>query len=327
VRTAVAFGLACLYWVHEAPNMRDQIWFFGRACRNIRDQHVVAGKILARIGAKRVLVGDAGALIYASDRPGLDLIGLGGYHDYPFARAGVHGLGAALELVERMPRDDRPDTMAIYPSWWGDLPGIFGRELTEVVVTGNVICGGQEKVLYRADWRAFDGSAVPSTLGPRERVADDLDVADLMSERAHDYVFPHPSMGFVSFRVLPDERRGGRDLFDAGRDIPPGQVERARVRAPKGAGRLVVRTVAGPRPITIEVSAGDRVLGRIEQGPGDGWSEPSLPLPADLPESFELRLRPIGDGWTSFHAWIVEASAGGAPGEPSSSRTAARPRP
>ena len=73
--------------------MRDQIWFFGRASRNIRDQHIVAGRMLKEMDAGRVLVGDAGALLYASDRPGIDLIGLGGYHDLPFARAGVHGLG------------------------------------------------------------------------------------------------------------------------------------------------------------------------------------------------------------------------------------------
>jgi hypothetical protein len=307
LRASAAVGLAALYWVHQAPNVRDQIWFFGRASRNILDQHVVAGGILARIGPKRVLVGDAGALMYASDRPGLDLIGLGGYHDLPFARAGVHGLGASLELIERLPRDERPDVMAIYPSWWGDLPGIFGRRLTGVVVTGNVICGGQEKVLYRADWSALDGSGRPASLVRGERIVDELDVADLVNERAHGYVFPHPGMGFATFRVLPD--RAGRDLFDGGRDIPQGQVETARVQAPRGQGKLVVRAVAGPRPVSIEVSADDRVLGHLEVPRGEGWVEPTLTLPSDLPDGFELRLRPVNAGWTSFHAWIVETTS------------------
>ena len=36
---------------HQAPNMRDQIWFFGRASRNIRDQHIIAGRVLGRDSA------------------------------------------------------------------------------------------------------------------------------------------------------------------------------------------------------------------------------------------------------------------------------------
>ncbi|HHH31781.1 MAG TPA: hypothetical protein ENK57_25995, partial [Polyangiaceae bacterium] len=146
-RVALVLGLGALYWYGQAPRMRDQIWFFGRACRNILDQHVTAGLILKQMKVRRVLVGDAGALTYASDRPGLDLIGLGGYHHYPFARSTVHGLGASLELIERLPFGDRPDVMAIYPSWWGDLPTLFGHFLMAVPVHGNVICGGAEKAL------------------------------------------------------------------------------------------------------------------------------------------------------------------------------------
>src|SRR5262249_55504656 len=58
----------------QIAKMRDQKWFFGRACRNTRDQHVRAGAVLARLHPRRVLVGDAGALVYASNRPGLDII-------------------------------------------------------------------------------------------------------------------------------------------------------------------------------------------------------------------------------------------------------------
>ena len=93
--------------------------------RNIRDQHLIARASSSReLKPQRVLVGDAGALLYASDRPGLDIIGLGGYHELPFARAGVHGLAATLELIERIPTRDRPDVLAIFPTWWGVLPDV-----------------------------------------------------------------------------------------------------------------------------------------------------------------------------------------------------------
>jgi hypothetical protein len=308
LRVAAALGIAVVFWVHQLPQMRDQIWFFGRASRNIRDQHLVAGKHLAELRARRVLVGDAGALMYSSDLPGLDLIGLGGYHDLPFARAGVHGLGASLELIERIPAAERPDVMAIYPSWWGDLPTLFGRRIDEVTVYGNVICGGAEKVIYKADWSALDRGGKPRVIRPGERIVDELDVADLVSEKEHRYTFPRPAMGFVDFRVLGDVIDPRRDLFDAGRVIPPGQVETARVRAPRGGGRLVVRTVVGHK-VGVEVRVDGRAIGTLPLAPSKGWIEPAIDLPAGLPAQIDLTLAPIGGDWLDCHVWILESDA------------------
>jgi hypothetical protein len=307
-RVLCALGLAGLYWHFQLPNMRDQIWFFGRASRNILDQHVKAGKILIELAPRRVLVGDAGALLYASDLPGLDIIGLGGYHEYPFARAGVHGLGSSLELIERMRPDERPDLMAIYPSWWGDLPTLFGHRITSVRVIGNVICGDAEKVIYRADWKTLDGSGLPHTLRPNERVVDELDVADLISEKAHRYAHPSPSMGFVDFRVLADPKEPSRDLFEAGRVIPTGQRETAQLAAPARRGRLIVRTVVGRRA-KIEVSGNGRILGTIPIEPTKRWVEASLELPPGLPARFELGLVPVEGEWLDGHVWVVEEEA------------------
>jgi hypothetical protein len=305
LRALAALAIVAVYWTHQIPNMRDQIWFFGRASRNIRDQHVVAGKVLAELHPRRVLVGDAGALMYASDRAGLDIIGLGGYHDLPFARAGVHGLGASLELIERMTPEERPDMMAIYPSWWGDLPTLFGQRLTEVPVVGNVICGGAEKVIYRADWSAFDTTPAPRTMRSSELLVDELDVADLVSEKAHRYEFPHPAMGFVDFRVLAEPVQTTRDLFDAGRVIPPGQSEIAVMRAPRAGGRLVLRSAVTHRTV-VEVHVAGNAIGRVTLDPAPGWSEASLDLPTGLPAYFQLQLTPIDRDWFDCHAWILE---------------------
>ena len=312
VRVALGAALAALFWVHQLPRMRDQIWFFGRASRNIRDQHLVAGAVLKEMGARRILVGDAGGVIYAADRPGLDIIGLGGYRDLPFARAGVHGLGASLELIERIPPADRPDVMAIYPTWWGDLPAIFGRRLLGVPVVGNVICGGAEKVIYRADWTPLEDRALPLDRRPGERVVDELDVADLVSEKQHRYEFPRPQAGFVGFSVLPDPRTRGRDLFDAGRVIPVGRSETAQVRVPRGPGRLVARTTMA-RPVTVEVRAGDQRLGELRFQGGRGWEEASVALPEGLPERVALTLTPTASesgAWTNHHVWILEQDRG-----------------
>ncbi|WP_437814570.1 hypothetical protein [Sorangium sp. So ce1078] len=309
LRVALALSLAALFWAHQLPRMRDQIWFFGRASRNIRDQHLVAGKVLAQLDVRRVLVGDAGALLYASDRPGLDLIGLGGYHDLPFARAGVHGLGASLELIERIPAEERPDALAIYPTWWGELPAIFGKRIVGIPVVGNVICGGAEKVIYQADWSPLAHGEPPASMRAGEQVVDELDVADLVSEREHGYTFPRPQAGFVSFSVLPEPRGSGRDRFDAGRVIPGGKSETARLRAPRvGPGRLVVRTAA-TRPAVIRATADGRELGHLAVRESDGWTEASIDLPEGLPETFTLTLTPVEGEWVDHHVWVLERAA------------------
>lgn len=310
-RAGVAVAIAAVYWLFQLPNMRDQIWFFGRASRNIRDQHITAGRFLAELEPARILVGDAGALLYASDRPGLDIIGLGGYHDYPFARANVHGLGATVELIERMPPEERPDWMAIYPSWWGDLPILFGRAAWGFRVEGNVICGGAEKVLYRADWSALERSGRPRSLRPDERVHDELDVADLVSERAHDYVFPRPSMGFIQLRVLADPDAPREGLFDAGRIIPNGQIEHARLRMPTLGGRLIARSAATTESVVDVVVDGRRLGALVIEPEADGWLEASLDLPPGLPPEALVTLQPVEGEWTNHHVWVVTTEGGG----------------
>ncbi len=305
-RLGVAALAIALFWKHQAPNFRDQVWFFARASRNILDQHVTAGKALAKMDPppRRILVGDAGALMYASDLPGLDIIGLGGYHDYPFARAGRFGLGSTLELIERMPQSERPDVMAIYPTWWGDLPILFGKYLGEFPVYGNVICGGASKVIYKAKWGALDRTGHPRSVSPGEAVVSEVDVADLMSEREQSYTFPHPSAGWVVWHVLADPEDPRDDLFDAGRILHKGERETARIALPRGGGRLIARTAATSKA-WVRVLVDDKEVGKLEVKPSDGWAEPSIILPAGLPAEATLTLEPIEGEWTDYHVWVV----------------------
>ena len=304
LRVAAALALVAAYWSGQSGRFRDQVWFFGRACRNILDQHVSAGLLLKQLKVKRVLVGDAGALTYASDRPGLDLIGLGGFHAYPFARATVHGLGASLELIERIPVADRPDYMAIYPHWWEDLPTYFGDYLTSVPVRGNVICGGAAKVLYRADWRALDRRGSPRNLVAGERIIDELDVADLISERNHGYA-TLPTTGYIRQRVLADPADPQADLFDAGRIVPGGHAERATLLSPPGGGRLVVR-VAPEKTMRVEVAVDGKRVGELVGEPKIGtWQELDLPLPTMVDSHFELTLTVLEGTSVHYHAWVL----------------------
>ncbi len=307
LRLIGAGALTVLFAVHQAPRMRDQIWFFGRASRNIRDQHTIAGRTLQQMTPRpsRILVGDAGALIYASDMPGLDLIGLGGYHDLPFARASVHGLGATLELIERIVPAERPDVFAIYPSWWGDLPTWFGRRLTEIPVRGNVICGGSEKVIYRADWHALGSGDKPRTMRPEEMVADELDVADLVNEHEHDYEFPHPRAGYVDARVLPDPSDPRRDMFDAGRRIPAGSSERFRLKLTEGKRARLIARAAPEHDGDVRVIVDGEPVGAWHFSRGEGWQEAAVELP-EARASHRVTLTAEGAEWVDHHVWAVQ---------------------
>ncbi len=311
VRAALV-SLALLFaWDHQIPKMRDQKWFFGRASRNIRDQHLALGHYLGELQPRRVLVGDAGAILYESGRPGLDIIGLGGFRGLPFARAGVHGLPASLELIERLKPADRPDVLAIFPTWFGALPAWFASDvLKRFPVEGNVICGGYEHVVYRADWHLLGTGdrilRVPEgDLGVRAHV----DVADLVSEGQSKYTFQRPSNGFTEMRVLPDPNDARRDIFDAGRRIKVGKAEgwTARGLSLGKAVHLVVRAV--PESTTrVSVRVDDVNAGDVTIVPGLAWSEVVLEIPADrVRPSLRITLTNEGPGdFVDVHEWVTQ---------------------
>jgi hypothetical protein len=316
IRLFGTFALLGLFQLHQAPNMRGQKWFFGRACRNILDQHITAGRFLDTIGARRVLVGDAGALIYASGRKGLDIIGLGGYRSLPFARAGLMGLSSTIELMEHVPPQDRPDVLAIYPSWWGILPTWFGGPVIgRFPAEGNVICGGYEDVLYRADWQLLGTGEAPRVLKqiaaahPGVAVRDQVDVADLLSEADHDYRFDAPASGFTDMKILPDPVDDTSDMLDGGRIVRAGNRERMRI------GKLLARRPAWIIVRSAPVNATDLVV-RVDEHDvdtihwtaGQGWVEASVEIPEDRVAP-ELRVELVNQGpeeFFDYHVWVVQ---------------------
>lgn len=308
----VGLALLALFFAydHQVSKQRDQIWFFGRASRNIRDQHVTMGRWLKKVKPRRVLVGDAGAIIYASEVPGLDIIGLGGYHDMPFARAGLHGLPATLELIERMPAADRPDVLALFPTWWGVLPTWFGPEVLErFPVEGNVICGGYEHVAYRADWRLLgSGERLRALPAGDRQVRDTLDVADLVSEKQHEYAFPRPAGGWADMRILADPASPARDMFDGGRRIAGGRSERFVLRGatPGAPAHLVFRT-APEATTTVVVKIDGAVVAKLPLERYEGWLEPAVAIPAAaVRDPMNVEVAVEGADFVDFHVWLTQ---------------------
>jgi hypothetical protein len=308
---AAAVLAAGCFWYHQAPRFREQLWFFGRASRNILDQHLTAGALIrhdAALQSKRVLVGDAGAIPYASDVPALDVIGLGGFRGLPFARATRINIAAAVELIERIPAAERPDLLAIYPGWWADFPLWFGTRVGEVPVRGNVICGGASKVLYRPRWEPLEHSGVPYTLEPGERVLDSVDQADLVSEKEHGYALSAKHVGFVFMKLLPNPARPREDLWDAARIVPPGVSETFRLRNLSPSRPLVLVLRSAPTAKTeLDVRSAGKTLGHVQLKPSGGWVETRITLPPPGGAEVTLELGPSTTERALFQIWAVAA--------------------
>lgn len=308
-----ALGLATAI-LAPARGFPRQIDHFARSSANIAGQQVVVAELLARETPRprRVLVGDAGAIPYLSGLPALDGLGLGGYHDLPFARASVHGVPAVVELIERLPVEERPDVMAVYPAWWPGLADVFGRRTGAVRIEDNVICGDPEKVIYAADWSALapPGEARPGAI-------DTLDVGDLVDERAHGYEAPFPRGGWVVGTVLssPD----GTPRFDAGRIVPEGRSESFRVRpgAPSlASAELILRTDGGGEGalrVTVERTgeAGPTLAEHEAALPTraeDRWHEIRVPL-GPVRAGDRVRLHAVRGALRDFHLWLAPLEA------------------
>jgi hypothetical protein len=304
---ATLASLLLFTWQAE-PNFRFQAWYFGRGARNIYDQHVTLGRILRQEFHPElpVLLGDAGAIPYMSQGPTLDLIGLGGYKGMPWARATRAHVGSAVELIEHLSPAERPALLAIYPSWWDELPLWFGTRLFEVPARGNVICGAPSVVVYKASWDSLIGSGRPSHLAAGARVTAEFDWADVTSEASASYERMPPSGGRVAVKVLPNPSDPKRDLFDAGRNTPEGTRERFTLSGiePKQPLALVFR-VAPVAARSVPVAIDGIPVGHLELPRTDGWAELVLGVPPVDRTSIRVELGESGER-VFYHVWAVQ---------------------
>ncbi|HSK84717.1 MAG TPA: hypothetical protein VK902_15165, partial [Rubrobacter sp.] len=142
----------------------------------------------------RVGINDAGAIRYFGAHPTVDLIGL---TTNGLALPSRHGPGSLYEALEKMPEKKRRDYFAVYPNWFSDLDasGLFGEEIARFSLSSRPevagIVGGSEVVVSRADWSLAQSG---HTFRGQGSLKDSLDVADLASEKEHDYHIDMPLM-------------------------------------------------------------------------------------------------------------------------------------
>lgn len=176
---------------------------------------------------------------------------------------------------------------------------------------GNVICGGYEHVVYKADWHLLATGQFMRWTPPTkaEKVRAEIDVADLVSEKASGYAFDRPNNGWTDMRVLPDPAEPKFDLFDGGRRIALDRSESFDVRGlvlGKPA-HLVVRTAQENRT-RVRVKIDGRDAGTMELSPSGGWQDVAFDLPGELvhtPMRISLTNEGPGD-FVDYHVWLVQ---------------------
>ncbi|HEY1536527.1 MAG TPA: hypothetical protein VGF76_21045, partial [Polyangiaceae bacterium] len=257
----------------------------------ISSQHVELGQWAAKNldSDARIGVNDTGAIAYFSGRQVFDIVGLTTAGE---ARYWSAGAGSRFEHYEHMPRSTLPTQFFVYPGWFGIEP-LLGPCFQHRTVYATIL-GGETMVACTAAYWSLgtgEGAAAPELW--KRTPLDAVDVADLESERAHDYaVLPATQMEDVVITdgVVVDGARRNRHRDTFWLNVAP----QARFVARLGA----------DEPVRVTL----RIAGRLI----DTWlvskhsfEEHAALLPADLATGpAEIEVRAETGAFTAAHYWV-----------------------
>jgi hypothetical protein len=245
----------------------------------------------------RIGVNDTGAIAYLSDRHTFDIVGLTTKSE---GRYWVAGAGSRFEHYERLYRESPaslPTHFIVYPEWMA-CDAVLGRTLYEATVLDSSILGGRTMRVFEADYGLLGSGERPWTTGLD--VYDSLDVADLESEKDHEYELLGARDDDETVTTAPSSE--GRIVADGGRTHR--YAERFCVETPSdspstGTVRLMPTNATRVRVLAdgVELEAFE-----VEEG---GWAEYTFSLPKRGRQRLELR--PEGGSLTVFHYWFSRA--------------------
>lgn len=247
-----------------------------------------------------VAVNDAGALAYLTGHRTYDLVGL---TTAGAARAWAHGQGAVFEQLERVPAWRRPRFMAYYPTWLPNLP-LGGEPIAHVALPDADHVGGAVMELRRVRTELFQSGDRPVLATPSGRLVDELDVADPVSEAAHDYRLEMASRSECWLTAMPTP--DGDPLGDGGRLQRSEETFVLRADAGRPATWIFRTDRRSTCPITLGWNGAPLPTVTVEQGPG--WAEHTVSIPADRvrARNFARRRCRSDEGVTVHHDWLYQ---------------------
>ena len=161
---------------------------YGREVDNIDDMQVTLGRWIDQNLPRDALVAvnDVGAIAYFTDVELLDTVGLISPDVLRWHRMHRDPNRAVFRFLE----ERRPDFAVLFPNWYPEMikrKAIFAPIHT-VRLSENVVCGGDEMVVYRLRWDALDASgresASSSSTGGSESARGETPEGDVREEDA-----------------------------------------------------------------------------------------------------------------------------------------------
>jgi hypothetical protein len=239
----------------------------------------------------RIGVNDTGAIAYFGDRKTFDIVGLTTPTEGPYW---VGGVASRFEHYEKLARAALLTHFIVYPEWMG-CDAILGKPLQQAVVTDATILGGQTMRASEARWDFLGTGERPWSPGVGA-IVDELDVADLESERAHGYDLLGAREGeqIVEEGNAPD----GHVVLDGGRTNRTREVFFAKLPS-KSIG---VARIANTSATSVELRAGNQ-SSRVALEPSATWTEVRFDVDTT---GDRTRIEVTADGtFTSFHYWFA----------------------
>lgn len=255
-----------------AVKLPDAVADVATSARAIHRQQVTLGMWAHdQLPADAVIgVNDTGAIAYFSERKTFDVVGLTTEGEAPYW---AEGPGSRFEHYERLGPERLPTHFIVYPGWMG-MDAVLGDWLTEASVYDQSILGGVKKVAYEARYDLLGSGAAPLVKRAWGALLDEVDVADLPSERAHHYLRSDARSRFNVTRVDHDPL-GGVEMADGGR------MQRAEDQfvLKEGPPSVLVMRVRCAHDVVVhsgseKVGAAELTLER------EPWDELTIDLPA-----------------------------------------------
>jgi hypothetical protein len=278
-------------------------------------QQVTLGEWAARELPPEAKIGvnDTGAIAYLGEHKTFDVVGLTTPSE---ADQWVAGAGSRFEHYERLAGQSPlllPTHFIVYPHWMA-CDVVLGRELERATVTDQTILGGTTMVVYEARWDLLQSGARPlsAELDRGARLVDELDVADLVSEREHEYVLgPNAETDDVPL-VL---ERNGRTIAADGARVRR-SFDRFSLHPGTRGPLVLVARLSTNEEMTIDVRIAGRIAGSIELDPTN-WDEraiawPSLPDSREMGPAQAVQVELAASGNARFgvaHYWLYEPTA------------------
>ncbi|MGE0867269.1 MAG: hypothetical protein AB7P03_01815 [Kofleriaceae bacterium] len=316
---AVVGALGGWFVIASLHGVRTNALLFAQGAMDTNTQVVAIGRYIEReLPDASILFHDAGAIAYYGDGRVYDMLGLITNHQ---ADVTNNGPGSRFEFLEALPEAQRPTHFAYYPSWLGTNE-LFGEVLLQTplrrAITSPRFAGAGDMQLIVASWDHIGTGERPLSEHAGWAIVDRVDVASLVSERAHGYVgalgkrawrTPGAHWSFVHREV------GEHGLvLDGGRTIRGGTERFTVALDPAKPARLILRT-GGVKAVPFEDTIVQGVELRIMDDTGNTLAETKLPAPRgklievsiDLPAGTSSTLRTEAQGaYRAFHWFALQ---------------------